>query len=234
MATGPVSPQRANAGEQKNLAVQLRSFESLGLLGIAIILAGALVNGMVGATLVMLWVVLSKTPWREIGYVRPRNYAATIAGGVAFGAALKLLLKAVVMPLLGTDPINRAYHLLAHNSAPLPGFLLLVVVSAGWGEETFWRGYLFERLGHMFGSSVATKTTVVLLTAVLFGIAHYPGQGRGGVVQAIITGLTFGSIFAYTGRLVFVMIAHAAFDVAAVLIIYFDVEARIAHLVFRS
>jgi len=32
-------------------------------------------------------------------------------------------------------------------------------------------------------------------------MAHYAGQGRDGVVQAIITGLTFGSIFAYTGQL---------------------------------
>jgi membrane protease YdiL (CAAX protease family) len=233
MGPGSVSPQTANAGEQRNVAARLRSFGPLGLLGIAIILAGAMVNALVSATLVMLWVVLSKTPWREIGYVRPRNYAATVGGGLAFGAALKFLLKAVVMPLLGADPINRAYHFLAHNSAALPGFLLLVVVSAGWGEETFWRGYLFERARHIFGWNAATKTTVVLLTAVLFGIAHYPVQGRDGVLQAIITGLTFGSIFAYTGRLVFVMIAHAAFDVAAVLIIYFDVETRIAHLVFR-
>ena len=102
------------------------------------------------------------------------------------------------------------------------------------GEETFRRGYLFERLEHLFGSYAETKTTVVLLTAVLFGMAHYTGQGRNRVLQAIITGLTFGSIFAYTGRLGFVMIAHAAFDAAAVLIIYFDVETRIAHLVFRS
>jgi len=64
-------------------------------------------------------------------------------------------------------------------------------------------------------------------------MARYTGQGRDGVVQAIITGLTFGST-AYTGRLVFVMIAHAAFDVAAVLIIYFDFERRVAHLMFIS
>jgi membrane protease YdiL (CAAX protease family) len=234
MAKSSVSFQTPNPGERHNLAARLRGFGPLGLLAMAIILAGALVNGLVAATLVVLWVTLSKTRWREIGYVRPRNYAVTTAGGVAFGVALKLLLKAVVMPLLGAAPMNRAYHFLAHNSAALPGFLLLVVVSAGWGEETFWRGYLFERLGRVFGSSAAAKTIVVLLTAVLFGMAHYSGQGRDGVVQAIITGLTFGSIFAYTGRLMFLMIAHAAFDVAAVLIIYFDVETRIAHLVFRS
>ena len=234
MTTDPVPGQTATPEEQQSLAARLRGFGPAGLLGIAIILAGALVNGLVTATLVVLWAVLSRTPWRNIGYVRPRNYAVTIGGGVAFGVALKFLLKALVMPLLGASPVNRAYHFLAHNSAVLPGFLLLVVVSAGWGEETFWRGYLFERLERMFGSSAATKTAVVVLTSVLFGMAHYQGQGRDGVVQAIITGLTFGSIFAYTGRLVFVMIAHAAFDVAAILIIYFDVEMRIAHLVFRS
>ena len=234
MATGSTSPPAANCREQQVFAARLRGFGPLGLLAIAIVLAGALVNGLVAATLVVLWVVLSKTSWREIGYVRPGNYAVTIAGGVAFGAALKLLLKAVVMPLLGADPINRTYHFLAHNSAALPGFLVLVVVSAGWGEETFWRGYLFERLEHLFGSSAATKIIVVLLTAVLFGMAHYQGQGRDGALQAIITGLMFGSIFAYTGRLMFLMIAHAAFDVVAVLIIYFDIETRIAHLVFRS
>src|SRR5215475_15281813 len=125
MATGSGSLPTANAGQQQNLAARLRGFGPEGLLGIAIIVAGSLVNGLVGATLVVLWVVLSKTPWRDIGYVRPRNYAATIGGGVALGAALKLLLKAVVMPLLGADPINRAYHFLAHNSAALPGFVLL-------------------------------------------------------------------------------------------------------------
>lgn len=230
MAANPVSPTTARPG----LAARLRGLGPVGLLWIAIILAGAMVNGLVSATLVVLWVVLSNTPWHEIGYVRPKNYALTIGGGVAFGAALKLLLKAVVMPLLGAKPINGAYHFLAHNSAALPGFLLLVVVSAGWGEETFWRGYLFERVERLFGSSAATKIIVVLVTSALFGMAHYQGQGRDGVVQAIITGLTFGSIFAYTERLVFVMIAHAAFDVVAVLIIYFDVETHIAHLVFRA
>src|SRR6185437_16784776 len=101
MPTGSVSPQTANAREQQKLAARLRGFGPVGLLGIAIILVGAMVNGLVAATVVVFWVVLSKTPWREIGYVRPGNYAATIAGGVAFGAALKLLLKAVIMPLLG-------------------------------------------------------------------------------------------------------------------------------------
>jgi uncharacterized membrane protein YjfL (UPF0719 family) len=93
MATGSGSPRTTNAGQQQNLAARLRGFGLMGLLGIAIIVSGVLVNGLVAATLVVLWVVLSKTPWRDIGYVRPGNYAVTIAGGAAFGAALKLFVE---------------------------------------------------------------------------------------------------------------------------------------------
>ncbi len=47
------------------------------------------------------------------------------------------------------------------------------------------------------------------------------------------TGLTFGAIFAITGQIWVPMIAHHAFDVTAVAIIYWDVESAVAHLVFR-
>ena len=54
-----------------------------------------------------LWVKWSRTPWREIGYVRPKSWI----GGLAIGIAFKCLMKMIVMPLLGADPINHASHL---------------------------------------------------------------------------------------------------------------------------
>ncbi|TMA33009.1 MAG: CPBP family intramembrane metalloprotease, partial [Deltaproteobacteria bacterium] len=56
-------------------------------------------------------------------------------------------MKAVVMPLFGAPAINPAYHYLAGNTAALPGMILAVIFGAGFGEEIFFRGYLFERLG---------------------------------------------------------------------------------------
>jgi len=58
-------------------------------------------------------------------------------------------------------------------------------------------------------------------------------QGLAGMEQAVITGLVFGAIYAVTGRLWMLMWAHAAFDVAAVAIIYWNLETRVAHLVFK-
>jgi membrane protease YdiL (CAAX protease family) len=153
--------------------------------------------------------------------------------GVCVGSAFKVLMKAVVMPLLGADPVNATYHYLAGNPAALPGMLFSVVIGAGFGEETLFRGYMFERLRKLLGPSVWAKTAIVLFTSAVFALAHYPDQGLAGVEQATFTGLAFGTVFAVTGEIWPLICAHAAFDVVALAIIYFDVEASVAHLVFR-
>jgi membrane protease YdiL (CAAX protease family) len=215
------------------VAAALRGFGPLGILAILVILAGNLIVAPLSAILVLAWVLRSRTPWREIGYIRPQSWTRGLLIGFALGIAFKLLMKALVMPLLGADPINQAYHYLVGNRAALPAMLFAVIVGAGWGEETLFRGYLFERLGKLLGSDTGARTAIVLLTAALFGIAHYPDQGIAGVQQATIFGLVFGTIFAITGRIWMLMCAHAAFDLTALAIIYWDLETDVARLIFQ-
>jgi len=206
----------------------------LGILAILIILvAGNLAFVPLGGILVLVWARWSHTPWRDLGYVRPKSWIATIVGGVAFGCALKFFVKAVVMPLLGADPINHAFHYLAGNRAALPAAVFMMIVDAGFGEETVFRGFLFERFGKLFGSSAGAKILTVLLSSMLFGLAHYSGQGFAGAEQAVITGLAFGTIFAVTGRIWMPMFAHAAYDLTAVAMIYWNLESAAAHLIFK-
>ena len=215
------------------LAAGLRGFGRLGILAILVILAGNLLFLPLSALLVLAWAHRSHTPWRELGFRRPRSWVATVAVGSVSGVGFKLLMKAVVMPLLGADPINRAYHYLAGNQAALPGALYLMIVGAGFGEETVFRGFLFERLGKLVGSGPRGKPLIVALTSALFGLAHVPNQGLAGAEQATITGLVFGTVYALTGRIWVPMVAHAAFDLTALAVIYFDVESQVAHWVFR-
>ena len=196
------------------------------------ILAGNLVMAPLSAVLVVAWARRSCTPWRDIGYVRPRSWIGDAVIGIVFGSALKLLMKAVVMPLLDADPINQAYHYLVGNRAALPGMVFAVTVGAGWGEETLFRGYLFERLGRLFGNGRGARVAIVLLTAAVFGLAHYFEQGLPGVQQGMIVGLVFGTIYAIIGRLWMLMWAHAAFDLTALAIIYWDLETAVARLIF--
>jgi membrane protease YdiL (CAAX protease family) len=219
-------------------AADLRGFGPLGILAILVILltGNVILSNMVvlpiGAALALLWTWLSRTPWREIGYVRPRSWIGALAAGVAFGTAFKFLMKVIVMPLFGADPINHAYHFLAGNRAMLPTAVWGMFI-AGFGEETVFRGYMFERLGKLFGPGVGAKTSIVLLTAVWFGLSHYYIQGLAGVEQAAIVGLVFGAIFAATGRIFMLMCAHTAFDLTALAIIYWNLESDVAHLVFK-
>lgn len=176
---------------------------------------------------------MSRTPWREIGYVRPKNWIASLVAGITFGIFFKFLMKAIVMPLLGASPINQTYHYLVGNPAALPAAVWTMIVVAGFGEETVFRGYLFERFGKLLGRSLPAQIVTVLITAAMFGSIHYFDQGLAGVQQATISGLVFGTIFAVTGRIWMLMCAHAAFDLTAVAIIYCNVESAVAHLIFK-
>jgi len=227
------SETRAALASDDRLAASLRRFGPLGIVAILVILAGNVLFAPLSAILVLVWAWLSHTPWREIGYVRPRSWVGTVAVGIVFGSVFKFLMKAIVMPLLGADPINQAYHYLAGNRAALPGAIYAMIVVAGFGEETLFRGYMFERLGKLFGSRVWARTLIVLLTSTWFGLAHYPVQGLAGVEQAAIVGLVYGTIFAITGRIFVLMVAHAAFDLTALAMIYWNLESRVAHLVFK-
>jgi len=86
----------------------------------------------------------------------------------------------------------------------------------------------------LFGQSVPAKVAMVLITSVWFASMHYPDQKLPGVEQALVTGLIFGSIFAITGQIFMLMIAHAAFDLTALWMIYYGLETRIAHLIFSA
>ena len=225
---------RAAPPPADRLAADLRGFGPIGILAIlVIVLAGMFPFVPLSAILVLVWVRWSRTPWREIGYVRPKSWTRDLAVGIAFGIAFKFLMKAIVMPLLGAEPINQAFHYLAGNRAALPGAVYTMIVRAGFGEETVFRGYLFERFGKLFGSSVRAKTLIVLLTAGWFGLAHLSQQGLAGVEQGTIVGLVFGTIFAVTGRIWMLMFAHAAFDLTALAIIYWNLEPDVAHLIFK-
>jgi membrane protease YdiL (CAAX protease family) len=212
-------------------AARLRAFGPVGILTMLVIpFAG---TALIGAILVLLWARFSRTSWREIGYVRPKSWIHILAVGIAFGVAFKFLMKTMVMPLLGANPINQAYHYIAGNPAAALQMAVFVIVGAGFGEETVYRGFLFERFGKLFGTGLGAKGLTVLLTSIWFGQVHHADQGMAGAEQAAIMGLVFGAVFAITGRIFMLMFAHAAFDLTALAMIYWNVETKVAHLVFK-
>jgi uncharacterized protein len=210
----------------------LREFGPLGITAVLIIVTSSLAGLPVSAVLVFVWAHYSNTPIRDLGFRPPRHPVATLLAGLALGILLKLALKSIVMPLLAAPAINAPYHYLVGNTAALPWLVATVLVSASFGEEVFFRGYLFERLGTLFGTSRMALAGTVVLSAALFALEHYHDQGLPGVEQALMTGLVLGGIYAWRKQIWLPMTIHAAYDLTAIAIIYFNWEEAVARLVF--
>ena len=215
------------------MTVALRGFGIVGIIAMVIVLSGNMLFVPLSGILVLVWAWVSKTPWRDLGLVRPNNWIGTIALGVGFGVVLKFVMKSIVMPLLGALPVNGPFHFLAHNPFEIPWMLYTIILGAGFGEEMIFRGWAFERFGKLLGHAWWAKAVAVLFTSAWFGQQHYGFQGMAGVQNAAVVGLVFGSIFAVTGRLYLLMIAHVAFDLAAYVMIYWDFETAVAHFFFK-
>lgn len=141
-------------------------------------------------------------------------------------------MKAVVMPLVGAPSVNEAYQFLSGNDELLPAAIWAMLV-AGFSEETVFRGFLFERLEKMIGSSVPARIGIAILTSTLFAAGHYANQGIPGVQQALVMGLVFGSIYACTKSLWPLIAAHTTFDLTALALIYWGLEAKVAQAIFN-
>ena len=209
----------------------LRGFGPVGIITIIVILAA---GNLAGAALVLIWASVSGTRWSDLGFVRPPHGAIDLVVALVAGVLFKILMKALVMPLLGFGAVNSTYHYLAGNTTALLVTLLWVIVGGGFGEELIWRGFLFERLGAFLRPRAHAKLVIVVVTSILFALAHYWDQGLPGAVQATITGLVFGATYARIRTIWPVMVAHAAFDVTAVLMIYWNLEKPIAHLLLHA
>ena len=232
MSDTPSMPDTAKSNFDMRFAEKLRGFGPVGIIAFVIVVAGVLLTPPVAAALGLIWLWLSRTPARELGLARPKSWAVTIFGGILLGIALKFIMKAVVLPVMGADPINHSFHYLAHNDAAALDFAAYAIYGAGFSEEFFFRGYLFERLGKLFGQNKLAIITIIVLTTGLFGLAHFQ-QGPFGVVNALFTGLTVAIIYAITRNLWFVIVTHAVFDLTALAMIYYDVEPEVAHLIFK-
>jgi uncharacterized protein len=218
------------------VAEALRGFGPTGVIMIAVIIAAAVfVDTVIAAVLILLWALASRTPFRELGLVKPQSWLNTIVLGIIFGIAFKLVMKAVVMPLFDAPAVNAAFQRIQTAAPEELAFLLAyVIIGAGFAEELMYRGYLFERFGKVTGDGFLARVFIVLLTSAFFGALHFYPQGLPGVINAAFTGLVMGTIFYLNGRqLWFLVVAHAAYDVAAFAIIYFRWEEAVAHAIFK-
>ena len=93
-----------------------------------------------------------------------------------------------------------------------PTLLCVVVAVVGVSEEAIWRGFALARLAETTGMAGA-----VAVTSAAFAAVHVPALRIRGAAVHVVTGAAFGSLFAATGSLLACGLAHAGYNVLAVL-----------------
>ncbi|MGA9333068.1 MAG: type II CAAX endopeptidase family protein [Rudaea sp.] len=163
--------------------------------------------------------------WRDLGF-RPLpglkskllllpQILLGVAAILGTGLAVAKLGDALAIPFMQhvADRVQERWGNLRGN---LPLYLLwlsLAWVSAGFGEETFFRGFLIGRLGDALTGLRFGRALAVVVSALFFGVCHIYYQGLRGLFMAGSIGLVLGLLFLLYRRNLWPLVAaHALVD----------------------
>jgi membrane protease YdiL (CAAX protease family) len=175
------------------------------------------------STIAFQWIAATVVAWRAWthGYTaaqlglnlhgRTRIVLASIVGAATVAALQWLNLRRMgKIPVAARGALQAiAERILPQSTVELLPYLALAI-TAGLCEEFLYRG---------FAMAVLTRVglpawSVVLLSSILFGLAHLY-QGRGGLVSTLVVGTVLGSGRIAYDSLVPVLFWHSAVDVVA-------------------
>ena len=114
------------------------------------------------------------------------------------------------------------YDYLKDNIGMLLLTLFGVFIVSSFGEEVIYRAFLINRISELGLSSNIGKIIAVIISAVIFGLAHY-SWGLMGIVQTSFMGLALGLCYLKLKKRIWILIlAHAYMDTILMLQLYFN------------
>jgi len=147
------------------------------------------------------------------------------------GASLLAFVIAIVAFILGSivmanitgipeDADMSSYQFLAGNLPMLLLSLTGVFIASSFGEELVYRGFLISRIEEALGDNKQALIWAVVLSSIVFGLAHYT-WGPMGMVQTAFMGGALGISWIRAKRNLWVVIfAHAYMDFILMLQMY--------------
>jgi len=166
-----------------------------------------------------------KDCFKSVGFQRKRiNIKSLLIIAPLFGTTFFLFYYYLMLPCvthLTGQPID--FSVFEPYTGNLPATLSLFIyiwISAAFGEEIVFRGYLMRQFTKFFGSSKISLVVNILLFGFVFGWIH-AYQGISGQVISGISGMLFSIIFHIRKNdLWFNIAAHGFFDTVALIFIY--------------
>lgn len=178
----------------------------------------AFIIGILYVLVVTLLLRLSKEKYQDIGFDK-QNIFSQIKFGVFFGLAIFILETFLITPIVDAllpktaiEGIDKSK--LLSNLSYLPILILLTLFKGGFSEE-LWRIFYLTRFQKYWGKT--GLVIAVIIGSFLFGLGHVY-QGIGTMISVVLVGFFYSLVYLRKKLALEVMIAHATFDIVAVLL----------------
>lgn len=201
----------------------------LSLLELAAIVAAVLLDLFIPTLVILGLMVVSLLIRREhlrvMGFKRPPSWLRMAGFTLVAAVLLQLFDIGVIMPVMqrltGATLDTSGVANLQGNLGQLLLLLALSWTLAAIGEELAYRGYLQKVLRDLLGGSLLAVWLTVLLSSLLFGLAHTE-QGLVGVVVATFDALVFSWLKRrFDDNLWAAILAHGFYNTTGVIAFFF-------------
>lgn len=184
----------------------------------------------VGLAYVLITLWATRWDWAYFGLRKPDSWKKVWLQAILYSILLLVFVDILITPFIesvyspidlsGLDGIRGSFL----NYAL---FIVFMWVIAAFGEEFIYRGLLINRLSHIWGNNKIATLLAILLSAVLFGIAHRY-QGVSGMLSTGLVGFILGVLFIQNrNRLWLTILTHGIYDVIGITFIYLDIEKEV-------
>jgi len=184
-----------------------------------------------GIVFVLLLLWSKKWDWNNIGLIKPSSWKKVWLQAIYLSVTLLVVIDIIFTPfleLLFEEQVDvSALDGLRGNLISYIIFIVFMWVFAAFGEEFVYRGLLVKRLGLLLGGNRYAIWIAVIISSILFGMAH-KYQGIMGMINTGTVGLIFGIIFIKSkNKLWLTILTHGVYDVIGITLIYLDKDKEI-------
>ena len=186
----------------------------LGSAGLLMIVLASLGLRLRGESWHHFGVGFRKVDRRRLVAIVSKSFGAFVIALAAFVAGAIVMENIVGTP--GQIDVS-GYNKLRENWALRILTLLAVYITASFGEEFIYRGFLMTRMAELFGGGRGAWAIALLVSSVIFGLIHYQ-WGAIGILQTGLMGFGLGVSYLVASRNLWVTIlAHAYMDTLLIL-----------------
>lgn len=164
--------------------------------------------------------------FKKIGFKNQFGFLKLIGITLMIFVIIEPVLDFIIQPLVnkltGEVPDYTAFDLVKNDFPKFIKYLLFIWISAAFGEELLFRGFMFKQFNTILPEFRLKTITIILISSFLFATPHLY-LGISGVILTFIFGLLFSFVYVkYDYNLWIAILLHGLVDSLFITLSYFD------------